>query len=177
MSQKLVWFWFRSSLQHLCVCDRLWHWWRMEIWHALFHWSTNLSKYSILIINHCLFVYFGFKYCWWCVADSRWSGFLTKVPAGNKAKHLLSVNHATKTINYHSNWFWKTYETVWKEVLLLVCESNKIKQSFFIYMLNLQQAANFYFITWQIIFNKKKKKKEVEPCSTPVFIDANHDFP
>ena len=36
-----------------------------------------------------------------CVGDSRWWGSLTMVPAGNKAKHLSSVNHTTKTIHHH----------------------------------------------------------------------------
>ena len=35
------------------------------------------------------------------VGDSRWWGSLTMVPAGNKAKRLLSVNHTTKTIHHH----------------------------------------------------------------------------
>ena len=35
------------------------------------------------------------------VEDSRWWGFLTMVPAGNKAKHFSSVNHTTKTIHHY----------------------------------------------------------------------------
>ena len=35
------------------------------------------------------------------VGDSRWWGSLTVVPAGNKAYHLSSVNHTTKTIHHH----------------------------------------------------------------------------
>ena len=35
------------------------------------------------------------------VGDSGWWGSLTVVPAGNKAKHLLLVNHTTKTIYHH----------------------------------------------------------------------------
>ena len=41
---------------------------------------------------------------WSCsrrVGDSRWWGSLTMVPAGNKAKRFLSVNHNTKTIHHH----------------------------------------------------------------------------
>ena len=42
-----------------------------------------------------------FKHCSRRVRDSRWWGFLTMVPAGNKAKCLLLVNHSTKTIHHH----------------------------------------------------------------------------
>ena len=41
-----------------------------------------------------------FKSCSRCVGDSRWWGSLTMVLAGNKAKRLLLVNHATKTIHH-----------------------------------------------------------------------------
>ena len=41
-----------------------------------------------------------FKSCSRRVGDSRWWESLTMVPAGNKAKRLLSVNHTAKTI-YH----------------------------------------------------------------------------
>ena len=37
----------------------------------------------------------------WHVGDSRWWGSLRMVPAGNKVKCLLSVNHTTKTIHHH----------------------------------------------------------------------------
>ena len=42
-----------------------------------------------------------FKSCLRCVGDSRWQGSLTKVPVGNKAKRLSSVNHTTKAIHHH----------------------------------------------------------------------------
>ena len=35
------------------------------------------------------------------VGDSRWSGSLTMVPGGNKAKRLSLVDHTTKTIHHH----------------------------------------------------------------------------
>ena len=35
------------------------------------------------------------------VGDSQWWGSLRMVPAGNKVKCLLSVNHTTKTIHHH----------------------------------------------------------------------------
>ena len=35
------------------------------------------------------------------VGDSRWWGYLSVVPAGNKAKSLSPVNHITKTIHHH----------------------------------------------------------------------------
>ena len=39
--------------------------------------------------------------CLWHIWESRWWGSLTMVPAGNKAKCLLLVNHTTKTIHHH----------------------------------------------------------------------------
>ena len=36
-----------------------------------------------------------------CVRDSRLWGSLTMAPAGNKAKHLLSVNYTAKAIHYN----------------------------------------------------------------------------
>ena len=48
------------------------------------------------------------------VGDSRWWGSLTTVPAGNKAKHLSSVNHTTKTNHHHHHHHrlcWKTIES------------------------------------------------------------------
>ena len=42
-----------------------------------------------------------FESCLRCVRDSQWWGSLTMVPTGNKAKHLSSVNHTTKTIHHH----------------------------------------------------------------------------
>ena len=47
-----------------------------------------------------------FKSCSRHVRDSRWWGSLTMVPAGNKAKRLLSVNHTTKTIHHHHHHVW-----------------------------------------------------------------------
>ena len=45
------------------------------------------------------------------VRDSRWWGSLTMVPATNKAKSLLSVNHTTKIIHHQKiRWLWKMYK-------------------------------------------------------------------
>ena len=41
------------------------------------------------------------KPCSRSVGDSWWWVSLTMVPAGNKAKRLLLVNHTTKTIHHH----------------------------------------------------------------------------
>ena len=41
------------------------------------------------------------KSCSQHVGDLRWWGTLTMVQAGNKAKHLSSVNHSTKAIHHH----------------------------------------------------------------------------
>ena len=40
------------------------------------------------------------------VEHLRWWESLTMVSAGNKAKHLSSVNHTTKTIHYHHHCRW-----------------------------------------------------------------------
>ena len=42
-----------------------------------------------------------FKSCLWRVGDSKCRGSLTRVPAGNKAECLSSVNHNTKAIHHH----------------------------------------------------------------------------
>ena len=42
-----------------------------------------------------------FKSCSWHVGDSWCWGSLTVVPAGNKAMHLLLVNHTKNTIHHH----------------------------------------------------------------------------
>ena len=41
------------------------------------------------------------KTCTWRVRDSQWLGSLKKIPAGNKAKSLSSVNQSAKTTHYH----------------------------------------------------------------------------
>ena len=46
----------------------------------------------------------AFKSCSRRVGDSLWWRSLTMVPAGNKAKRLLSVNHTTKTIHYRHHY-------------------------------------------------------------------------
>ena len=38
--------------------------------------------------------------------DSKWWGSLSTVPTGDKAKHLLLVNHTTKTIYHHRTTLW-----------------------------------------------------------------------
>ena len=42
-----------------------------------------------------------FKSCLLRVRDLWWWGSLTMVPAGNKPKYLLSINHTIKTIHHH----------------------------------------------------------------------------
>ena len=42
-----------------------------------------------------------FKFCSQCVGDFRWWQSRTMVLAGNKAKHLSSVNHSANTIHHH----------------------------------------------------------------------------
>ena len=53
-----------------------------------------------------------FKSCSRCVGDSRWWGSLTMAPAENKAKRLSSVNHTTKTIHHHHQWWNHTFQEI-----------------------------------------------------------------
>ena len=49
-------------------------------------------------------IFLSFLNCFFFIAwqfSSRWWGSLTMVPAGNKAKHLSSVNHTTKKFHHH----------------------------------------------------------------------------
>ena len=78
-------------------------------------WSTTLDILDILVAPWCSSYHYcttsfnkawtqvlhRFKPCSQCVGDSRWWGSLTLAPAGNKVKHLLSVNHTTTTIYHH----------------------------------------------------------------------------
>ena len=45
-----------------------------------------------------------FKSCTRRVRDSRWWGSLAVVPAGNKVKRLLLVNHTRKRIHHHHHY-------------------------------------------------------------------------
>ena len=63
----------------------------MALWYSGYHNFIQLRLNSgSAQVKHCLH----------CVGDSREWGSLTMVPAGNKAKCLLSVNRTTKA-NYH----------------------------------------------------------------------------
>ena len=61
----------------------------------------------------------GYHYCttsWW---GSRWWGYLTMVPDGNKAKRLSSVNHTAKTIHHHHHtWPLPHCRKIYKKQLL-----------------------------------------------------------
>ena len=60
-----------------------------------YHYCTTSFNWAWTQVLHRL------KPCSRRVGDSRWWGSLTMVPAGNKAKHLSSINHTTKTIHHH----------------------------------------------------------------------------
>ena len=58
--------------------------------------------------------------------DSRWWGSLAMVPVGNKAEHLSSVNHTTKTIHHyhhhhHHHQFIITHKSFDVEKMSCVC--------------------------------------------------------
>ena len=62
-------------------------------WSIGYHYcTTSFNKVRTQVLRR-------FKSCSRRFGDSRWWGSLTKVPAGNKAKRLSSVNHNTKTIH------------------------------------------------------------------------------
>ena len=64
-------------------------------WRSGYHYcTTSFNKAQTHVLGR-------FKSCSRSVEDSRWWGFLTMVPAGNKAKRLSSVIHTTKTIHHH----------------------------------------------------------------------------
>ena len=76
-------------------------------WHELINLETSFSTFSSGY--HYFITSFNkawtqtlrrFKSCSRRVGDSRWWGSLTMVPAGNKAKRLLSVNYTTNTIQF-----------------------------------------------------------------------------
>ena len=56
--------------------------------------TTSVNKARTQVLHRL-------KPCSQCVGYSWLWGSLTMVLAGNKAKHLLSVNHTTKTIHHH----------------------------------------------------------------------------
>ena len=64
-------------------------------WCRGYHYCTSsFSETWIQVLRR-------FKSCSRRVGDWRWWGSLTMVPAGNKTKHILSVNHTTKIIHHH----------------------------------------------------------------------------
>ena len=76
----------------------------------MFPLSTSMVKSfersTLLLLHNVIQLslnsgYAQFKSCSRHVGDLRWWGSLTMIPAGNKAKHLSSVNHTTKTIHHH----------------------------------------------------------------------------
>ena len=74
------------------------------VWKVSYHYCTTSFNYAWTQVL-C-----RFKPCSRRVGDLRWWGSLTMVPAGNKANHLSSVNHTTKTIHnhhHHHHHHWK----------------------------------------------------------------------
>ena len=69
----------------------------LSLWCSGYHYCmTSFNMVSTQALRR-------FKSCSRHVGDSVWWGSLTMVPAGDKAKHLSSVNHTTKTINHSSS--------------------------------------------------------------------------
>ena len=66
-----------------------------NVWCSGYHYCTTLLSKAWTHVLH------RFKSCSHRVGDSRWWGSLTMVPAGSKAKRLLSVNYNTKAIHHH----------------------------------------------------------------------------
>ena len=64
-------------------------------------WCSGYHYYTTSFTKTWTLVLCRFKSCSRCVEDSRWWGSLKMVPAGNKAKDLLLVNHTTKIIHHH----------------------------------------------------------------------------
>ena len=60
------------------------------------YWTTSFNKAWTKVLRR-------FQSWPQCDGDSRWWGSATMVPAENKAKGFLLVNHTTKTIHHHNN--------------------------------------------------------------------------
>ena len=85
-----------------------------------------------------------FKPYLWHVRDPWWWGSLIMVPAGNKAKCLSLVNHTTKTIHHHHQWF---CEISWS-FHITICKDHNLQESRFIF-----KFLNFlmWFINWDTV--------------------------
>ena len=69
------------------------------ILYSYFSWNkSNLIYSNLKFIKAWTQVLCKFKSYLQRVVDLQWWGSLTMVPAGNKAKHFLLVNHTIKTI-------------------------------------------------------------------------------
>ena len=80
------------------------------IWNVVALWCSGYDYCRTPFNKAWTQVLRRFKSCLQRVGDSRWWGSLTMVPAGNKAKRLLSVNHITKTIHHHHHHHqWKDF--------------------------------------------------------------------
>ena len=80
-------------------------------------WCSGYHYYTTSFNKAWTQVLRRFKPCSRRVRDSRWSGSLTTVPAGNKATHLLSVNHTTKTIHHHHHHPLQMFSSEFYEIL------------------------------------------------------------
>ena len=83
----------------------------VALWCSGYHYcTTSFNKAWTQVLRR-------FKPCSWRVGDSQWWGFLTMVPAGNKAKRLSSFNLTTKAIHHHHHYqLWNPY---WKSFRIL----------------------------------------------------------
>ena len=74
---------------------------QMLVWHVVAPWCSGYHYFSTSLKKAWTQALRRLKSCSRRVGDPRWWGSLTMIPAGNKAKPLSSVNHATKKIHNH----------------------------------------------------------------------------
>ena len=109
------------------------------------HCTTSSNKAWTQVLHR-------FKSCSWRVGDSRWWGSLTMVPAGNKAKRLLSVNHTTKTIHHHhKNEIWIKWQAFQADILRVVWRF-KLTYS--------HRTITMQFQQFEAIWNNRKKQNQ-----------------
>ena len=111
-------------------------------WCCGYHYfTTSFSKASNQVLR-------PFKPYSWRVGDARWWGSPTMVPAGNKAKRLLSVNHTTKTIHHHHH---SVSLTLWSTIHLLS------QMTYFILKTYMTWFLIYLFLSCSFISNSVKQ--------------------
>ena len=146
-----------KSLHPACKIyeDILWYIWRYIVasWCSGYHYCTaSFNKDWTQILRR-------FKSCSRRVGDLRWSWSVTMVPAGNKAKRLLSVNHTSKTIHHHQGkricgekYIGETKKNV--EIRSMEHNTRSVKSN---PAKHLRDNIDHSF-TWKVIFNAANRK-------------------